>query len=224
MDDQRKRAAVLDRRPGELRSIGLALEEIAAGRPAIVHGCTSGDGGLVFAASRADVELTALAVRHSSGFLCVALPRERCDALVLPPMSPRLQEHHGATVCVTVDASTGVSTGISASDRARTARVLADPDAGPADFTRPGHVVPVAVGDAGVLGNAGLAESAFDLVGLAGMPPVAVFAHLVSPADPTRMATDDELRGFAASEHIAAVSVLEIAAARRSARDRKSVV
>jgi 3,4-dihydroxy 2-butanone 4-phosphate synthase/GTP cyclohydrolase II len=218
MIDRREGAALLDAgRPGEIELIDLAVEDLAAGRPVVVHGRAVDDGGVVFAASRANVQITAFAVRHSSGFLCVALPRERCDALSLPPMSPRVQDRPGATVCVTVDASAGVSTGISASDRARTARLLADPDAVAADFTRPGHVVPVAVDDTGVLGHAGLAESAADLVGLAGVPRVAVFAHLVSPADPTRMASDDELRRFAGEQGIASIGVTAIAAA-RSAR------
>ncbi|MCI2422446.1 3,4-dihydroxy-2-butanone-4-phosphate synthase [Saccharopolyspora sp. K220] len=216
--DQRD-AALLDvGRPGEIGLIDLAVQEIAAGRAAVVHGFAHGDGGIVFAASRASTELTAFTVRHSSGFLCVALPRQRCDELALPPIFPRAQESPAATACVTVDASMGVSTGISASDRARTARLLAAPEAVPADFTRPGHVVPVAVGDGGVLDNAGLAEAAADLAVLAGSAPVAVFAHLVSPADATRMATDDELRRFAAAQHIASVGVAEIEAARRSAR------
>ncbi|MGP4016619.1 3,4-dihydroxy-2-butanone-4-phosphate synthase [Saccharopolyspora sp. 5N708] len=219
MIDQRDSAAVLDAgRPGGIGLIDLAAEEIAAGRAAIVYGFAHGDGGIVFAASRASTELTAFTVRHSSGFLCVALPGQRCDALALPPVFPRAGEDPGATVCVAVDASVGVSTGISASDRARTARALAAEDAVPADFTRPGHVVPVAVGDGGVLDHPGLAEAAADLVGFAGGPPVAVFAHLVSPTDATRMATDDELRRFAAAQHIASVGVAEIAAARRSAR------
>ncbi|MER6990171.1 3,4-dihydroxy-2-butanone-4-phosphate synthase [Saccharopolyspora hirsuta] len=206
MNDQRESTALLG------GAVDRAAAELAAGRAVVVHGCSDG-GGIVFAAARADVELTAFAVRHSSGFLCVALSGERCDELVLPPMSPKV-ERQGATACVTVDASAGVSTGISASDRARTARLLAAPHAEPADFTRPGHVVPVAI--AGHRGDS-LAEVAFDLVGLAGLTPAAVYAHLVSPADPTRMATTDELTAFAVGERLAAVPASAVTA-RRSAR------
>lgn len=165
---------------------------LAAGCPVVV--ADRAGGGLVFAASRATTALMAFTVRHSSGFVCVALPAQRCDALALPPMHPRAARGGGATFCVAVDAVDGTSTGISASDRAATALRLADPRAVPADFTRPGHVVPVAVrpSDTG-----GLAEVAAALVGAAGEPPVAVFAHLVSPADPTRMADEVELDDFA---------------------------
>lgn len=179
----------------------LALTAVAAGEAVVVHGAGD-EGGVVFAAGRADVGNTAFAVRHSSGFLCVALPESRCDELALPPMSPRAQRETGATVCVTVDAAVGVSTGISAADRSRAARVLADPAAVAADLTRPGHLVPVAVDPD--FPRPGLAQAALRLVTLSGHAPAAVFAHLVSPADETRMATADELRAFAAGHGLTA--------------------
>lgn len=214
MSEERDSAALLDGPRGG--AAVRAAQEVAAGRVVVVHGCADG-GGVVFAAARADVELTAFAVRCSSGFLCVALSGERCDELVLPPMSPRTG-HRGPTACVTVDASAGVSTGISAADRARTARLLAAPHTAPEDFTRPGHVVPVAVGDA-VGDPALLAEAAFALVGLSGLAPAAVYAHLVSPVDPTRMATDDELEAFAVSEGLASAPADGIAALRSATWD-----
>ena len=188
-----------------------ALGELHAGHAAVLHGCAGG-GGIVFAASRADVAHTAFAVRHSSGLLCVALPAQRCDRLGLPPMHPRAHRPAGAVPCVTVDAAVGVTTGISAADRARAARVLADPDAGGGDLCRPGHLVPVAVGDAGLLRHPGLAEAALEIVSLAGQSPAAVYAHLVSPVDETRMASDEELCDFAADHGIADAGVGEIAA------------
>ncbi|SFS97410.1 3,4-dihydroxy-2-butanone-4-phosphate synthase [Saccharopolyspora flava] len=175
---------------------------LAAGEIVVVH--DAGDeGGIVFAADRADADNTAFAVRHSSGFLCVALPESRCDELALPPMSPRARRETAATVCVTVDAAVGVSTGISAADRARAARVLADANSVPADLTRPGHLVPVAVDPDHP--RPGLAQAALHLVAAAGHAPAAVFAHLVSPADETRMATGAELRAFAADHGLSAV-------------------
>jgi 3,4-dihydroxy-2-butanone 4-phosphate synthase len=179
----------------------VALTAVAAGEAVVVHDA-GGEGGVVFAAGRADVANTAFAVRHSSGFLCVALPERRCDELDLPPMSPRTRRESGVTVCVTVDAAVGVSTGISAADRARAARVLADPAAVAGDLTRPGHLVPVAVDPDSP--KPGLARAALRLVTLAGHAPAAVFAHLVSPADETRMATGDELRAFAADHGLTA--------------------
>lgn len=180
---------------------------IDAGQAVVVHGAGE-EGGIVFAADRAGVDNTAFAVRHSSGFLCVALPENRCDELSLPPIAPRARRETGATACVTVDASVGVSTGISAADRARAARVLADPGAVAADLTRPGHLVPIAV-DLD-LPRPGLAQAALRLVTLSGHAPAAVFAHLVSPADETRMATPDELRSFAADHGLPAVPASEL--------------
>ncbi|MDI2029253.1 3,4-dihydroxy-2-butanone-4-phosphate synthase [Saccharopolyspora sp. TS4A08] len=180
----------------------VALAAVAAGETVVVHGAGD-EGGIVFPASRADVAGTAFAVRHSSGFLCVALPESRCDALELPPVAARARREAGTTVCVTVDAAVGVTTGISAADRARAARVLADPGAVAADLTRPGHLVPVAVD----LDHPrpSLARAALRLVTRAGHAPAAVFAHLVSPADETRMATGPELRDFAADHGLTAV-------------------
>lgn len=201
----------IDQLPGTRTGFDRALDELRAGHAAVVHGCAGG-GGIVFAASRADVARTAFAVRHSSGLLCVALPAQRCDQLGLPPMHPRANHPAGAVACVTVDASLGVTTGISAADRARAARVLADPDAVGGDLRRPGHLVPVAVGDAALRGQPGLAEAALELVSLSGRSPAAVYAHLVSPVDETRMASDPELRDFAADHGIADAGVGEIAA------------
>jgi 3,4-dihydroxy-2-butanone 4-phosphate synthase len=84
-------------------------------------------------------------IRHTSGFVTVALPQERCDRLQLPPVVATSIESHASTYAVAVDAAAGTTTGISAHDRARTARSLGDPSAVPSDFTRPGHVVPVRV-------------------------------------------------------------------------------
>ncbi|GAB3693692.1 3,4-dihydroxy-2-butanone-4-phosphate synthase [Saccharopolyspora tripterygii] len=194
----------------------VALSAVTAGETVVVHGAGDG-GGVVFAADRADVTGTAFAVRHSSGFLCVALPEERCDALALPPMSPRAQRDTGATVCVTVDASVGVSTGISAADRARAARVLADRDAVAADLTRPGHLVPVAVDLQHPAPS--LAQAALRLVIASGHAPAAVFAQLVSPVDETRMATDEELRAFAADHGLTAVPAAAVAEPTGGAHD-----
>lgn len=196
----------------------VALAAVAAGETVVVHGAGDG-GGVVFAAGRADVDNTAFAVRHSSGFLCVALPGNRCDELALPPMSPRARRDSGATVCVTVDASVGVSTGISAADRARAARVLADPNAIAADLTRPGHLVPVAVD----LDHPSpvLAQVALHLVTASGHAPAAVFAHLVSPADETRMATGGELRAFADDHGLTSVPAADVQA--RDLTERRHV-
>ncbi len=196
-------------------SIDLALDELAAGRPVIVHGCETGEGGIVFSASQATTTLMAFTIRHSSGFVCVAMPGERCDLLNLPPMRRLAHDERNATYCVTVDASTGVGTGISATDRARAARLLAHAETNPDDFTRPGHLVPIAVGPQGVLGCAGLAEAATDLMWFARQEPACVLSHLVSTANPAQMAADRELAEFAARHGFVSLDVRELLAARR---------
>lgn len=192
----------------------VAIAEIASGRPVVVLGNTGTDGGIVFAASHATTAMMAFAVRHTSGFICVALPPDRCDALGLPPMLPICHVEAGTTFCVTVDATTG-GTGISATDRATTARLLADPSATQLDFTRPGHMVPVSTAAGGV-GPRDLAGTALDLAQLSGEPPAAVFAQLTSPADPTRMAGDRELARFGARHGITVLDPVELVTPRRT--------
>lgn len=222
MSNARTGGTALAVEPGGIRSVEAAIREVVVGRPVIVTGCEPDEGGIVFAASQASTSLMAFAVRHSSGFVCVALPGERCDALALPPMSHRHGDT-GAAFCVTVDASEGVSTGISAADRTRTVRLLADSRTERSDFTRPGHVVPLAVGTTGVLGHAGLAEAASDLTLLAGERGVGAFGHLVSPTDPTRMASDPELREFGASHGIEVLDVDALVAARREELEARAI-
>jgi 3,4-dihydroxy 2-butanone 4-phosphate synthase/GTP cyclohydrolase II len=202
-DDSRGAAA--DRR------VEISLSELAAGRPVLVlrrEGASGVSGALVLAATSATPELVAFVVRHSSGFLCVAIGPEVAARLDLPPMAPDGQREDGLRYAVTVDASEGISTGISAADRARTIRLLGDPRTAPAQLSRPGHVVPVIPAADGVLGRQGFAEAAWDLVAHAGVDPAALVAHLVtddgSPADA------HELRGFADQHGLACLDLEDL--------------
>ncbi|TNM53653.1 3,4-dihydroxy-2-butanone-4-phosphate synthase, partial [Streptomyces sp. NP160] len=123
-------------------------------------------------------------VKHGSGLLCAPLPAVLADSLALPDMVERNEDSLRTAYTVTVDAASGVTTGISAADRARTARVLADPASGPADLVRPGHVLPLRARPGGVLERRGHTEAAVDLCRLAGLPPVAVITELVDLDDP----------------------------------------
>ncbi|MFI9486220.1 3,4-dihydroxy-2-butanone-4-phosphate synthase [Promicromonospora sp. NPDC052451] len=149
-----------------------ALAELAAGRPVLV----ADDAGrenevdVVLAASTATPEWVAWTVRHSSGYLCAPMPADRADALGLPLMVERSEDPRTTAYTVSVDAATGVTTGISAADRARTLRVLGDPATGPRDLIRPGHVLPLRARPGGVLERTGHTEAAVDLVRLAGGP------------------------------------------------------
>src|SRR5690606_16309204 len=134
-------------------------------------------------------------VRHTSGFICVALPERDADRLELPPMYPVNQDRRGTAYAVTVDAREGVSTGISAADRAHTIRLLADPATTPADLSRPGHVVPLRAKPGGVLRRPGHTEAAVDLARLAGLRPAGALCELVND-DGTMMRLPD-LRRFA---------------------------
>ncbi|MGY0499279.1 3,4-dihydroxy-2-butanone-4-phosphate synthase [Nocardia sp. FBN12] len=172
-----------------------ACAQLAAGAPIVVSSRSEGGTGiLVAAAASVSTSTSAFMVRHSSGLLQIALPSERCERLLLPPMNPF--DTSGVRVCVAVDAIRGTGTGISAADRATTARALAGHAATAEEFTRPGHLIPVSVEpDAATLPIP--AAVALDLVGRAGMSNGALFAGLVGIADPTRMITHAECVAFA---------------------------
>lgn len=164
-----------------LGTVEEALEALRAGRPVLVSDSEDreNEADVVLAAQSATPEWVAWTIRHSSGYLCAPMPAARADALDLPLMVPHSQDPRRTAYTVTVDAATGVSTGISAADRARTLRVLADPAAGHNDLIRPGHVLPLRAVPGGVLHRAGHTEAAVDLCRLAGLEPVAGIAELV---------------------------------------------
>jgi 3,4-dihydroxy 2-butanone 4-phosphate synthase/GTP cyclohydrolase II len=139
-------------------SIERAIADVAAGRPVIVvdDEDRENEGDLIFAAAWATPELLAFTIRYTSGYVCVALTGENCDRLDLPPMFHTNQDKRGTTYTVTADAREGVTTGISAADRAHTIRLLADPDSTSVDFARPGHVVPLRAREGEVLRRPGI--------------------------------------------------------------------
>jgi len=141
-------------------TVEAAIADIAAGRAVVVvdDADRENEGDLIFAAEKATPELVAFMVRYTSGYICAPLSIADCDRLELPPMYHTNQDRRGTAYTVTVDAREGGSTGISAADRARTIRLLADPAAAAGDFTRPGHVVPLRAMEGGVLRRAGHTE------------------------------------------------------------------
>ncbi|MPZ70582.1 MAG: 3,4-dihydroxy-2-butanone-4-phosphate synthase, partial [Actinobacteria bacterium] len=153
---------------GRFEQVARAVADIAAGRPVVVvdDEDRENEGDLIFAASMATPELVAFMVRYTSGYICVPLTESDCDRLDLPPMYHVNQDKRGTAYTVTVDARESVTTGISAADRSRTMRLLADPDAKAVDLTRPGHVVPLRAKDGGVLRRPGHTEAAVDLARL----------------------------------------------------------
>ena len=143
----------------------------------------SGEQHMVIAAELVTGLTMAMLVRHSSGFVCVAVTGDRLAALDVPLMAADGEDREA--FAVSVDAVAGLTTGISAHERAITARTLADPASTPADLVRPGHVVPVRVRPGGVLERAAAAEAAVDLCRIAGLVPAAVFAAVAEPPTPT---------------------------------------
>lgn len=197
-----------------------ALAELAAGRPVLVADDEGRENevDVILAARVATAEWVAWAVRHSSGYLCAPMPGERADALELPLMVGRSEDPRGTAYTVSVDAAVGVTTGISAADRARTLRVLGDPVSGARDLIRPGHVLPLRARPGGVLERAGHTEAAVDLVRLAGgaggeLGEVGAIAELVR--DDGGVMRLDEARVLAGEAGLVVLTVADLVAWRR---------
>jgi 3,4-dihydroxy 2-butanone 4-phosphate synthase/GTP cyclohydrolase II len=195
--------------------IDRAIADIAAGKAVIVvdDADRENEGDLIVAASKATPELVAFMVRYTSGVLCVPMEGDTLDRLGLPPMTARNEDLKQTAYTVSVDARGGVSTGISAADRAHTIASLADPRTGPQDLTRPGHVFPLRAVDGGVLRRAGHTEAAVDLTRLAGLVPAGVISEIVD--DDGSMARLPSLLKFAKDHSLAIVSIADLVAYRR---------
>ena len=201
----------------DFAEIERAIKDIAAGRPVVVvdDEDRENEGDLIFAAEKATPELLAFMVRYTSGYICVPLTEPDCDRLDLPPMFHTNQDVRGTAYTVTVDAREGVSTGISAADRARTIRLLADPTTQPSDLVRPGHVLPLRAREGGVLRRPGHTEAAVDLTRMAGLSPAGALCEIVSQKDEGDMARRDELEVFAADHDLAIITIADLIAYRR---------
>ncbi|MBM3715052.1 MULTISPECIES: GTP cyclohydrolase II [Microbacterium] len=165
-----------------LSTIPEALEALRQGRPILVADDENreNEGDVILSAQLATAEWLAWTVRYSSGYVCAPMPAEWADALDLPPMVAVNEDARGTAYTVSVDAADGVTTGISAADRARTLNVLADQESTPASLIRPGHVLPLRAVEGGVRERAGHTEAAVDLMRLAGLQPVGAIAEVVA--------------------------------------------
>ncbi|MCY1716506.1 GTP cyclohydrolase II [Microbacterium sp. SL62] len=165
-----------------LSTIPEALEALRQGRPILVADDENreNEGDVIISAQLATPEWLAWTVRWSSGYVCAPMPAEWADRLDLPPMVEVNQDARGTAYTVSVDAASGVTTGISAADRARTLNVLSDPASVPTSLIRPGHVLPLRAVDGGVRERAGHTEAAVDLMRLAGLEPVGAIAEVVA--------------------------------------------
>lgn len=204
-----------------LATVAESLEELRSGRFAIVvdDEQRENEGDLVIAAEHTTPETINFMAREGRGLICMAMTAERLDSLGIPLMVPpgRNTSPYGTAFTISVEARQGITTGISAHDRARTIRVMADPATRPEDFAMPGHVFPLRARDGGVLERPGHTEAAVDLTRLAGMLPAAVICEIM--AEDGKMARMPELERFAAEHGLRIVTISDLVAYRR-ARER----
>ena len=195
-----------------ISTIDEAIAAIAAGRPVLVADDENreNEGDIILSAELATPEWIAWTVRWSSGLLCAPMTNEIADQLDLPMMVERNEDVRGTAYTVTVDSSEGVTTGISASDRATTLRALANPDAVPTDVKRPGHVLPLRAVDGGVRARAGHTEASVELMRLAGLREVAVIGEVV--AEDGEMMRLPGLLELGAAENVPVITIEQLTA------------
>jgi 3,4-dihydroxy 2-butanone 4-phosphate synthase / GTP cyclohydrolase II len=179
-----------------IASVPELVAELAAGRMVVLvdEEDRENEGDLVLAADRVTPEAINFMARHARGLICLTLTRERCEYLRLPPMTPKNGTQHGTAFTVSIEAATGVTTGISAADRARTVQVAVARDAKPSDLVQPGHIFPLQAQDGGVLMRAGHTEAGCDLAHMAGLSPAAVICEVMN--DDGSMARMPQLEVF----------------------------
>lgn len=170
------------------------------------------EGDLIVPAAGCSTEQMAWMIKHTSGYICISLPGDHLETLSISMMVPQNEERHRTAYTVTVDYKHGTSTGISAHDRALTARALASPVGIHAqDFSRPGHMVPLRARPGGVLTRRGHTEAAVDLCALAGLPRAGLLCELVNDDEVGSMMRRDACRAFADRFGLPMISVAMLA-------------
>jgi 3,4-dihydroxy 2-butanone 4-phosphate synthase/GTP cyclohydrolase II len=198
------------------RKIKQAIADIRAGKLVIVADDENreNEGDLVGAAEQVTPEMINFMATHARGLICLTLLPERCQALGLTQMAEHNTEAHETAFTVSIDAAArfGVTTGISAADRAATIRVAVDPASVPTDLRRPGHVFPLRARPGGVLQRVGQTEASMDLARLAGLYPAGVICEILNPDG--SMARQQDLEQFAARHELTFITVAELVAYR----------
>ncbi|MEE6165837.1 MULTISPECIES: bifunctional 3,4-dihydroxy-2-butanone-4-phosphate synthase/GTP cyclohydrolase II [unclassified Mycolicibacterium] len=194
-----------------------AIAAIAAGSVVVVldDEDRENEADLIMAAQFATVESVAFFLRHTSGFLCTAISASRAEELNLSPMVRENTDKQSTAFTVSVDVRAETTTGISAHDRAATARALADPDATAVHFTRPGHMMPLVARPGGVLKRAGHTEAGIDLCELAGAQPAALLCEIVT-ADGTGMLRGPDAIAFAHQHGLPVITISDLVRYRRA--------
>lgn len=198
-------------RPQALDTVQRAISEIARGGAAVVvdDEDRENEGDIIFAAEHATAELMGFTIRHTSGVICAPMSAERADQLELAPMVKINEDAKATAFTVTCDAKEGVTTGISAADRAQTVRTLANPNSRAGDLTRPGHVFPLRAAAGGVRVRPGHTEAAVELCTLAGLSGVGVIAEVIN--DDGTLMRFDALRAFATQHNMPMISIADLA-------------
>jgi 3,4-dihydroxy 2-butanone 4-phosphate synthase/GTP cyclohydrolase II len=192
-----------------------AVADVATGRSVVVvdDEDRENEGDLVFAAGKATPALLGFMIRWTSGFVCVAVEGATLDRLHIPLMTPHNRERMRTAYTVSVDARSGITTGISAADRSHTIRVLADSATEPDDLVQPGHVMPLRYREGGVLARPGHTEASVDLARLAGLTPAGVLCEIVN--EDGSMMRASALREFADDHGLAMISIADLIRYRR---------
>jgi 3,4-dihydroxy 2-butanone 4-phosphate synthase/GTP cyclohydrolase II len=192
-----------------------AIEDIRVGRMVIVvdDADRENEGDLIMAAERVTAEALAFMIRHTSGVVCMPMEGPRLDELQVPMMVAGSHDLQRTAFTVSVDASHGTTTGISAADRTATIRAMIDPATTPRDLVRPGHVFPLRYREGGVLKRAGHTEAAVDLARLAGVYPAGVLCEVVN--EDGSMARLPDLARFAAAHDLRMISIADLIEHRR---------
>jgi 3,4-dihydroxy 2-butanone 4-phosphate synthase/GTP cyclohydrolase II len=198
-----------------ISAVSEVIEEARNGRMFILvdHEDRENEGDLVIPAQMATPDAVNFMATHGRGLICLAMEAQRLDALGLPMMAPTNQSRHETAFTVSIEAREGVTTGISAHDRARTIAVAIDPHSGPADIATPGHVFPLRARDGGVLMRAGHTEAAVDIARLAGLTPAGVICEVMN--DDGTMARLPDLVAFAQRHNLKIGTISDLIAYRR---------
>lgn len=207
-------------------SISELIAEIRAGKMVILiddeH--RENEGDLVVAADHITPEAVNFMAREARGLICLSLSAQQVDRLQLPQMvqEDKNLSSNKTAFTVSIEASEGVTTGISAADRARTIRVASNPNAKPSDVHMPGHIFPIRAQDGGVLKRPGHTEGSVDLVTLAGLNPAAVICEVIN--DDGTMARVPDLRSFAKKHNLKIGTIVDLIQYRRALEASKQLV
>src|SRR5450432_2854394 len=187
-----------------------AIEEIKSGRMIVIvdDEDRENEGDLMLAAEKVTPEAINFMAKFGRGLVCLPMTEERLDHLRIGPMTAENTSNYGTAFCEAIDARDGVTTGISAYDRARTIKVAVDPATRPADLARPGHVFPLRARKGGVLVRAGQTEAAVDLARMAGLVPAGIICEIMR--DDGTMARVPDLIEFCQAHGVKLLTVAEL--------------